>query len=379
MSGQPARAHHAATRFVRAESGAQIDFESSPHLIKGRWYVLFLIALCGLVGLTLVVSVSIGAIEIPLDQVWTVIGTNLTAPLTGHALAPDIPATTNQIVWDFRMPRALLALIVGASLAAAGVVMQAVVRNPLADPYILGTVSGASVGAVAVITLGLFAAVPSAVTTSAFIGAVVSLLLVFLLGQRRGVFAPGRLILAGVAISYLLSAITSYLQLRANPNELRAVLYWLLGSVAGAEWEDLGIAGLVVIGLTLLLTLQARRLNALLMGDESAYALGVNVNRFRLLLVAAASLLTASVVAVSGGVGFVGLMIPHMVRLLVGPDHRRVMIVTVLVGGLFLMWVDLLARIVIRPAEMPLGIITGVIGAPFFIYIMQRSGRGGGA
>jgi iron complex transport system permease protein len=378
MSGQPARAHHA-TRFVRADTGALVDLAASPHLIKGRWYGIFTILLAAIVVVSIVISVSIGALDIPLDQVWRVIGANVTAPLTGNALAPDIAATTNQIVWDFRMPRTLLGLIVGAALAAAGVVMQAVVRNPLADPYILGTVSGASVGAVAVIALGFLAATPSAVTISAFFGALGSLLLVFLLGQRRGVFAPGRLILAGVAISYLLSAITSYIQLQANPNELRAVLYWLLGSVAGAEWEDLGVAGTVVIALTGLLIVQARRLNALLMGEETAYALGIDVNRFRLVLLAAASLLTASVVAVSGGVGFVGLMIPHVVRMLVGPDHRRVLVVSALVGGIFLMWVDILARIVIRPAEMPLGIITGVIGAPFFIYIMQRSGRGGGA
>jgi iron complex transport system permease protein len=364
--------------FVRAQNGVVVDLDASPHLIKARGYRLFIPALCLLVMLTVVVSVSIGSVSIPLNEVWAVMGANLSAPLTGSALAPGIAPTTNQIVWDFRMPRTLLGLVVGASLAVAGVVMQAVVRNPLADPYILGTVSGASVGAVAVIALGIFAAVPSAVTTSAFIGAMGSLLLIFLLGQRRGIFSPGRLILAGVAISYLLSAITSYIQLQANPNELRAVLYWLLGSVAGAEWIDLGVASVVVVMLTLLLVLQARPLNALLMGEESAYALGVDVNRFRLLLLGAASLLTASVVAVSGGVGFVGLMIPHMVRMLVGPDHRRVLLTSALVGGIFLMWVDILARIVIRPAEMPLGIITGVIGAPFFIYIMSRSGNTGG-
>jgi iron complex transport system permease protein len=364
--------------FIRTQSGVTVDLDASPHLIKGSWYRLLLIALGGMLALTIVMSVSIGSIDIPLNDVWSVIGAHLSAPFTGSTLAPGIAPTTNQIVWDFRMPRTLLGLVVGASLAVAGVVMQAVVRNPLADPYILGTVSGASVGAVAVIALGFLAATPSAVTISAFIGAMGSLLLVFLLGQRRGIFSPGRLVLAGVAISYLLSAITSYIQLQANPNELRAVLYWLLGSVAGAEWIDLGVASAVVVTLTLLLVLQARPLNALLMGEESAYALGVDVNRFRLLLLGAASLLTASVVAVSGGVGFVGLMIPHTVRMLVGPDHRRVLLISALVGGIFLMWVDILARIVIRPAEMPLGIITGVIGAPFFIYIMGRSGRAGG-
>ncbi|MEM9954845.1 MAG: iron ABC transporter permease [Chloroflexota bacterium] len=359
---------------IRAETGALVDMDASPHLIKGRWYGVFLVSLFITVLLSIIFSVSIGAVPIPIHEVWAVIVSNI----TGRTSAPEIALTTNQIIWDFRMPRTLLSLIVGASLAIAGVVMQAVVRNPLADPYILGTVSGASVGAVAVIALGFMAATPSAVTISAFVGAMGSLLLVFVLGQRRSTFSPGRLILAGVAISYLLSAITSYIQLQANPNELRAVLYWLLGSVAGAEWSDLAVAGTVVIVLTGLLVLQARPLNALLMGEESAYALGVDVNRFRLLMLGAASLLTASVVAVSGGVGFVGLMIPHVVRMLVGPDHRRVMLVSVLVGGIFLIWVDILARIVIRPAEMPLGIITGVIGAPFFIYIMHRNERSGG-
>jgi iron complex transport system permease protein len=212
------------------------------------------------------------------------------------------------------------------------------------------------------------------------VGALASLAAVFALGRHAGRFSPTRLVLAGVALAYLFAAATSYLQIHADDNELRAVVFWLLGSVADAEWNDLPVAAAVVVLVTGWLLLQTRPLNSLLIGDESAYALGVDVSRFRAKLVIASALVTGAVVAVAGGIAFVGLMIPHVARLLVGPDHRRVIPVSFLLGASYLACVDILSRILEKPAELPLGILTAVIGAPFFLYLMHRSSRvaGGG-
>lgn len=350
---------------------ATVEPAQSPHLIRGRWYRVFVVVLAAAIFMSLCASVSIGAAGVPLDDVLRVLG---------HRVAPSaVSAPTDpvidQIVWELRAPRALLALLVGGGLAVAGCVLQAVVRNPLADPYVLGAVSGASFGAVAVIVLGSAAVGGLGLSTAAFLGAMVSLAAVFALGRHAGRFSPTRLVLAGVALAYLFAAATSYLQIRADPNELRAVVFWLLGSVADAQWSDLPVTA-AVVGLTSgWLLLQTRSLNSLLVGDESAYALGVDVSRFRAKLVVASALLTGAVVAVAGGIAFVGLMIPHVARLLVGPDHRRVIPVSVLLGASYLAWVDILSRTLERPAEMPLGILTAMIGAPFFLFLMYRSSR----
>ncbi|MEM9714184.1 MAG: iron ABC transporter permease, partial [Actinomycetota bacterium] len=198
---------------------------------------------------------------------------------------------------------------------------------------------------------------------------------VLVLGRQGGRLQPTRMLLAGVALSFVLSAATSYVQFQADPRELRTVLNWLLGSLAAADWPDVTRAAPVVLLSTAWLVLRGRDLNALLFGEESAHALGVNVNRFRLEIVLVSCLLTASVVAVAGAIGFVGLVIPHIVRLLVGPDHRRVLPACLLLGGLYLMAVDILSRVLERPAEVPLGILTSAIGVPVFLLLLRRQGR----
>lgn len=279
----------------------------------------------------------------------------------------------DQIVWNFRTPRVVLAALVGAGLAVSGVVLQAVVANPLADPYVLGVSSGASLGAVLVITLTSGALGGLGVSAAAFVGAVGAVVLVFLLGRRGGRLAPTRLVLSGVAVGYLFLAATSYLQLQATPTELRTVMFWMLGSVAGAQWGQLPVVGTVVVTTTVALSLFGRRLNALLAGEESAVALGVDVHRLRALLLALASLLTGTVIAVAGGIGFVGLMIPHLVRLVTGADHRRLLPRAALVGAHYLVVVDLLSRTVDRPDELPLGILTALFGTPFFLWLLRRN------
>ncbi|GGV81761.1 FecCD family ABC transporter permease [Streptomyces massasporeus] len=317
----------------------------------------------------MIVAISIGAVNVPLGDVWGIVLHHVTGTGTAH---PD-PAL-DQIVWNFRTPRVVLAALAGAGLAVSGAVLQTVVTNPLADPIVLGISYGATLGAVLVITLGGGAALAGlGVSAAAFLGAVAAGALVFALGQRRGRLAPTRLVLAGVAVGYAFLSATSYVQLQATPSELRTVMFWMLGSVAGAQWGQLPTVTVVVIATVTLLTLFGRRLNVLLTGDESATALGVNVNRLRAVLLLLTALLTGTVIAVAGSIGFVGLMIPHLVRLTTGADQRRLLPLTALLGAVYLVLVDLLSRTLDRPNEIPLGILTALLGAPFFLWLLRRN------
>ncbi|WP_212758596.1 FecCD family ABC transporter permease [Paenibacillus sinopodophylli] len=321
-----------------------------------------------------VLSVSIGSVPISPDRVLSVIADHI-LPWSVSTAATDVEA---RIIWEFRLPRALLGLVVGSSLGVAGAVLQAVVRNPLADPFVFGISSGASVAAVATLTLGLGVLTAISVPVAAFGGALATTLIVFALAQRRGRVTPGRLILAGVAMSYLLSSVTSYLVLRASaPGQgVSQVLSWLSGSLAAAEWVDLGIPAVVLVVATVVLILLARILNALLIGDETAASLGVDVGRFRLVMFVITSLLVGVAVAVSGAIGFVGLVVPHAVRMIVGSDHKWVLPTSALAGGLLLVVVDIAARLIIAPSELPVGLLTAAIGAPFFLWMLRQSSKG---
>lgn len=325
------------------------------------------LVLAAVFPVTVVVASGIGAVPVPADEVWEVVSTRLVGG------SPDVSPEVEQIIWRFRLPRVLLAAVVGAGLALAGLCLQAVVRNPLADPYILGAASGASAAAVAVLVLGSSAVLGLGLSTAAFLGALASLLLTLALGQRAGQVSSTRLILAGVAVGYVFSAVTSFLQLQAEPNALRGVIFWLLGSFASAEWPDLVVptAALVFVGGWL--TVQGPKMNALVMGDDTAASLGIRVGRYRVWLLILASLVTGACISVAGGIGFVGLMVPHAARLAVGPDHRRLLPVAVLGGAIFLVVVDVVARRVAAPAELPIGIFTAAIGGPAFLAIMVRN------
>lgn len=323
--------------------------------------------------LVLVVSAATGPVAVsPLDAAKIVIGHLIPGMpwMTDGTLTP----LQDQAVWQFRVPRSLLAALSGAGLALAGAMMQAVVRNPLAEPYILGVSSGASVGAVLVIVSGGATFLGLSMSGAAFVGAMVACLLVAMLARIRGELSPTRMILAGVALGALLSAVTSYLTLTTDAQNVVSVMFFLLGSVSAADMSTLlipavalAIACIAVFGLS-------RSMNALLAGDESAMAVGVRTTRVRGVLLVLASLLTGAIVAVSGGIGFVGLVVPHMARLLVGSDHRRMLRITILGGALFLMVADLLARTVAMPTEIPLGILTAFVGAPFFLWLMRSGG-----
>ncbi|WP_245885718.1 FecCD family ABC transporter permease [Xylanimonas oleitrophica] len=323
-----------------------------------------LVALAGVVA----VAASAGTVDLrPADAARLVLG---------H-LVPGMPWMSDgtytplqdQVVWQFRLPRALLAALAGAALSLAGVLIQAVVRNPLAEPAILGVSSGAGVGAVSVVVLG--AAADAAIGTAAFTGAAVATAAVFLVAYKDGRIAPQRLVLTGVALGTFFSAVTSYLTITTEAQNVFSVMFFLLGSVSAATMSDLAAPALALVVALVVVTVTGRSVNALQVGDETATALGVSVNALRTVLLLTASLLTGTVVAVAGGIGFVGLVVPHVARVLVGADHRRLVPVAVTGGALFLCTADLAARTVSAPAEVPLGIITAFIGVPFFLWLMR--------
>ncbi|MEM8611736.1 MAG: iron ABC transporter permease [Cyanobacteria bacterium P01_H01_bin.105] len=321
--------------------------------------------------LTIIVAVSVGAVPVPFTQVVQII----LAHLLPGTITPTWTPAADQIVWVFRLPRVLLAIIVGAALSVSGTTLQAIARNPLADPFVFGVSYGATVGAVLVLTLGARPFGEISLTVAAFFGALAAMILVYLVAQQRGRITPLRLILAGVALSYTLSAITSYLVLRASQranNQVGLVLSWLAGSLGRARWEHLGLPAIIVILLTIYLIFQARPLNVLLMGDEQATGLGLNIEWFRIQMFVVTSLMVGAVVAVSGAIGFVGLMVPHIVRIGVGSDHRRVLPLAALGGGLFMVVVDLIGRTIIAPEELPVGIVTAAFGGPFFLWLLRR-------
>lgn len=280
----------------------------------------------------------------------------------------------DSIVWLVRMPRVLLGAIVGAGLAIAGVALQAMVRNVLADPYLLGVSSGASTGAAATILFGFSVGIgASSLTASAFVGALVATVIVYLLARVGGRITSIRLLLAGVAVGYVLSAATSFLIFASDsPEGTRAVLFWLLGSLSLARWSSVIVAGSIVIACVAVLVLWSRRLDALAIGDDTARTLGASPVRLRTQSLVVVALCVGAVVAVSGGIGFVGLIVPHVARLCVGGVHRRVIPVAALIGAVFLIWADVVARVAFDPTELPLGIVTAIVGAPLLFILVRR-------
>lgn len=322
---------------------------------------------------SITIAITLGSVDIHPGTVWGIALSQL--PMVGEWIRGDWTQAQQTIIWDIRFPRVLLAAIVGAGLSVVGVAIQSLVRNSLADPYILGVSSGASVGATLVILFGAFSMYGQyALSMGAFLGSLFSILMIFSLSRMGGQNSTVRLLMAGIAISAILSAITSLIIFSA-PNEhgIRSVLFWMSGSLAGAKWEYLTIPSLVVLLCLTVLLAQYRSLNAMLMGEESASTLGVNTVRFRKLLLVISALLTGVIVAISGAIGFVGLMMPHIVRVIVGSDHRRVLPVSALLGAIFLIWADAFARLSFAPEELPIGIITALCGGPFFIWLMLRS------
>lgn len=331
---------------------------------------LILLTLTGLLLLSITFGVSIGTVRIPTEDVW-----RIAAYKIGLISRGNWSLGRENIVWLIRFPRVLLAAFVGGGLAVVGVTLQALVRNPLADSYILGISAGASVGAVLEIGMGVFAfAGTLAVSFAAFLGAIVTFIIVFNLAKINGRITPWRLVLAGIGVGYIFNGITGFITLTSDNRQLAGeILSWTLGSLARAAWLDLTLPSFVLLIITIYLILEGRSLNALVIGDETAATLGINVDAFRRRLFTQVALLTGVLVAVSGSIGFIGLMVPHMVRFVIRSDHRRVLPVAVLVGSIFLIWVDIVARAAFAPIELPVGIITSILGGPFFLWLMWRN------
>jgi iron complex transport system permease protein len=333
--------------------------------------VLSVVLVVGLLG-SMVVAVVVGAVDLSPTVVVRVV----LAEVFDTAGADDVPGHIRQIVWELRAPRVVMAAIVGAGLAVVGVAVQALVRNALADPYVLGVSSGASVGAAIVILFGGLASLgTAAISVAAFLTATIAMGLVYLVAQERGTLPPMRLVLVGVVMSHVFAAITSFLVFRGDPRGAQQVLFWLLGSFGRARWSALVIPAVVFVVVFGALALRARQLDALTVGDTTAATLGIGVTRLRTELFLSTAALTAVLVAVSGAVGFVGLVVPHTARLLVGGRHHRVLPLAAVVGALFMVWVDVAARTLAAPEEVPLGIITAVVGAPVFVVLLRHRDR----
>lgn len=326
--------------------------------------------LIGFLVVISLISMGVGAVKIPASSVMDILASHLSLPVL---FGDEISSPTNTIVWDIRLPRILLAILVGMALASSGGVMQGFFQNPMADPYIVGVSAGAALGATSAYALKLdfWILGLNAVSICALLSALVITFMVYMLARRRGRVVPGILLLTGVAVGSLATSITSFMLVMGQEDQ-RRVLFWLMGSLSSRQWEHVVmLAPYVVVGLVVI-QLFAKDLNALLLGDEQAAHLGIAVERVKLILLIAATCLTAAAVAVSGIIGFVGLLVPHLVRLMVGPDYRVLLPVSALGGGLLLALADMVARTAMAPAEMPIGILTTVLGAPFFIYLLHR-------
>ncbi|MGY2443710.1 FecCD family ABC transporter permease [Pseudomonas sp. SDO52101_S400] len=335
--------------------------------MSNRRYSWLLIALGAVLLVSCVVSLGFGPARVPVDVVWWI----LLHKLFGLGV-PDWSAGQEHIVWLIRVPRMLLGALVGAGLALIGAVLQAVTRNPLADPHLLGVTSGATLGAVIVVLhvgeiVGLLT-----LPIAAFIGALSSMFLVLGIANRQGRLDSDRLLLCGVAVSFVMMAIANLLLFMGDHRASSAVMFWMLGGLGLARWELLAVPALsVLLGLILLIGM-ARPLNALMAGEQTAVTLGLNARAVRLRVFVIASLMTGVLVSISGSIGFVGLMVPHIARRLIGAEHRRLLPVCVLLGSVFLVWVDVAARTLIAPEDLPIGVATAALGGLFFIGLMRR-------
>jgi iron complex transport system permease protein len=316
------------------------------------------------------VAVGLGPVSIPPTTVAEIVGHHL----TGWPADVTWREAEDNIVWLVRLPRVLLGTVVGAALAVSGVALQAMVRNVLADPHILGVTSGASTGAAASLLFGVgVGAGTGALTISAFLGALAATAALFAVARHGGRITSVRLLLAGVTIGYILSAATSFLIFASDsPEGARTVVFWLLGSLSSANWPAVATTAAVAAAGLGALVLLGTRLDALAIGDDTAQTLGIAPARLRTQALVVVALLVGAVVAVSGAIGFVGLVVPHVARLCVGGAHRRLIPVAALIGALFLVAADLVARTAFAPRELPLGIVTAVVGAPLLLLLIRR-------
>ncbi len=338
-----------------------------------------LLLTCGIIlaVFSLFFSVCLGSTSYSPFTVLKVIGSKL--PYINELLNAEPTALESNMIWKMRIPRVLLGFVVGGSLAVCGVCMQALVKNKLADPFILGVSSGASATASLFMVFGVFSFFGRySLALSAFLGALITVIIVYTIARVNGRINITQLLLGGVAIAMVMDAITSYIGIVATDAfAMYNVNFWLSGSLAGAKWAYLGLPVVVMIFCGGYLLMQYRGLNALSMGEETAGTLGINVSSIQKSLVLVSSLLVGVMISVSGSIGFVGLIVPHLCRNLVGANHRRLLPLSLVFGGALVVWADVAARLVAAPEEIPVGILTALVGAPFFLFILKSKNQKG--
>lgn len=322
----------------------------------------------GALALSVLIAVAVGAVAVPLATVAGVLANKAVPGLVEATWS----AGREAIIWDIRFPRALLAALVGAGLGLVGAALQAVTRNPLADPHLLGISSGAAFGAIfALLHTGLFLGLLT-VPLLAFAGALLAAVLVVGVARLAGATSADRLVLAGVAVSFIVMAGANVLIFLGDPRATHTVVFWMLGGLGLAQWSHLIWPALVLLPTGAWLWLRAPEMNAMTVGDETAATLGIAPALFRLQVFGAGALITGVMVAFSGIIGFVGLMMPHVVRLVMGGNNARVLPFSALFGAIFLTWADIAARVVMAPEDMPIGVVTGLIGGLFFVWLLSR-------
>jgi len=317
-------------------------------------------------------SLSWGQIDIPFMHVLAAFAHELGLPILANVtVTPEQQA----VLWHIRMPRTIVGLMVGAGLGASGAVMQGIFSNPLADPGIIGVSSGAAVGAVLAIALGLSEISMFYMPVFAFLGSLLAVTLTVSLAMRHGKIPVMTLLLSGVVVGMLLGAVTAAILTVINEQKLQQYLFWTIGGLDYRRWEHVFLGIGPILGGIGIMLLMARHLNILVLGDIEARAVGMPVGTYRLFLLAVASMTTATGVCISGNIGFVGLVVPHMMRMLVGPDHRQLLPASVLAGGAFLVFCDTVGRIIVPPLEVRVGIMTAFLGTPYFLYLLRRTRR----
>lgn len=343
--------------------------------IKKKGFGFLFITLSFLLIFIIIGSIAVGSTYIEASEVYKVLINKLT---NGYFFEDVKNIMTQNIIWEIRLPRVLLGAICGGGLAVCGVLMQCVTKNPIAEPYILGISSGASCGAVFVIVLGGMSSLSMvqgiSIGIGAFIGSFLSGVLVFIIGTQMGrTSSTTRLVLSGMAISTIFSALTNLLIYGAkNSNQAKNALFWTIGSLGGAKWDGLLFPSIVLILSILISLTMAKSLDILLLGDESSIILGINIKKIKFTILLITTLLISALVSQTGAIGFIGLVVPHIGRSLVGSDHRRLILLSSLLGAMFLIVSDVLARALFPPIEIPIGIITSLIGGPFFLYLISK-------
>ncbi|GAA0065864.1 iron ABC transporter permease [Clostridium perfringens] len=322
---------------------------------------------------SIILGISFGAVDIPPYDVYRVFLYKVFGIKIGN-LDEILNSTLFDIIWGVRMPRVLLGAFAGMALAMVGVIMQATIQNPLGDPYILGLSSGASLGATFSILIGFSGVLSSfGAPLGAFLGALMTSIFVYFLARIGGRITPFKMILAGMVISSICSSLTSLIIFLSKDNEgIRTVNFWMMGSLAGAEWSNIVLPIVISVIPLIYFFTQYRNLNLMVLGDETSITLGLNIEKHRKIYMILSSLITGVIVSVCGTIGFVGIMIPHIVRLIFGTDHKTLLPFSALVGAIFLIWADIIARCAIANMELPIGIITSVIGAPFLLWLMVK-------